>query len=147
MNPDHNVRTRRTASLLAVLCFSALLAACDQRKQEGPSATPTAAAQKPDETYTLRGIVRQLPDPAKAAAQLQIQHEEIPHFVGWDGKVVGMQEMTMPFPLAPGVSLQGIAVGDAVEFTFETFRSAKRYHLSRIAKLPPGEQPKLKGAR
>jgi Cu/Ag efflux protein CusF len=53
-----------------------------------------------------------------------------------DGKL-GMDAMTMPFPLAKGVSLVGFAAGDVVEVTFEVrWKSQPRFQTTKIVKLP-----------
>ena len=77
----------------------------------------------PVQVYDVRGIVAQLP--SGPGTELMIEHEEIPHFVGASGDTVGMNEMTMGFPVAEGVSLEGFAVGDSVQFTFEVRWSGK----------------------
>ena len=69
-------------------------------------------------TYTVKGRVEQLPDPRVPGSMFQVHHEDIPGFVRQDG-TLGMNAMTMPFPPAPGVSLEGLSVGDEVELTFE----------------------------
>jgi Cu/Ag efflux protein CusF len=49
--------------------------------------------------------------------------------------------MTMPFPVAEGVSLEGIAPGDAVEFTFEvTWQPRAGYRVTEIHELPAGTE-------
>jgi Cu(I)/Ag(I) efflux system membrane fusion protein len=63
-----------------------------------------AAATQP-EAISAQGVLKALmPEQSK----LNLQHDPIPA-VGWPG-------MTMDFELAPGVSLEGLAPGDAVEF-------------------------------
>lgn len=109
-------------------------------------AAPTAASDPANDikAYTVRGRIVALPD--KSGKQpLDIHHEEIADFVGKSGQVVGMKEMIMPFAnLAPGVSLDGFAAGDAVEFVFEVrWNSAPRTLVTRIAKLPAGTELKL----
>lgn len=108
------------------LAWSLLLAGCSQQGADPADPAESAAPATPaidladpaTTTYTVLGTVAALPDPAKPASEFQIAHEEIPDFVGSGGDVVGMKAMTMPFPLAPGVSLDGLAIGDAVTFTF-----------------------------
>lgn len=68
--------------------------------------------------YVVRGTIRQLP--AKPGGELFIRHEPIPDYMNREGKVVGMHAMTMPFWVADGVSIDGLAPGDQVEFTFES---------------------------
>lgn len=94
--------------------------------------------------YTVRGRIIALPD-ASGKQPLDIHHEEIPDFVGWSGNVVGMKEMIMPFAnLAPGVTLDGFAAGDAVEFVFEVrWNAPPRTLVTKIAKLPAGTELKL----
>lgn len=72
-------------------------------------------AAKPSQTYTVRGRVVQLLDPAKATSEFMVHHEPIPNFADETGRVVGMAEMTMPFTPGPPVRMDGLAVGDAVE--------------------------------
>ncbi|QYU66420.1 copper-binding protein [Leptolyngbya sp. 15MV] len=130
--------TVTVAALLAIpLALTPL--GCERRSDSTSSAPPASPQRGPaDQVYTVRGQIVALPDPTKPASQLQIHHEEIPNFVGAQGTVVGMKEMTMPFPLAPGVSLEGLAVGDKVEFTFDVWLKPRMtYHLSKIGKLPP----------
>lgn len=93
----------------------------------------------PDQSYTVRGRIVMLPEAGKPASVLQIRHEAIEHFVDSKGKVVGMEAMTMPFPTAKGLSLAGLAVGDAVEFTFEVrWDGSPIYQVTRITELPEG---------
>lgn len=118
-------------AILGVLPFLAL-PACDQK----PSAQPASAASAPTQAYTVLGLIEQLPDPAVPANTLRIHHEPIPGFMS-QGKVVGMAEMTMPFPTAPGVSLAGLAIGDPVEFIFEVQEKPRMtYQITSIKKLP-----------
>jgi Cu/Ag efflux protein CusF len=112
----------------------------------GTGATPTGATDPANDikAYTVRGRIIALPD-ASGKQPLDIHHEEIPDFVGKSGKVVGMKEMIMPFAnLAPGVTLDGFAAGDAVEFVFEVrWNAAPRTLVTKIAKLPAGTELKL----
>jgi Cu/Ag efflux protein CusF len=118
--------------VLAVIFYSSL----GRKPAPGPVNPPAPGNVQAPRTYTVRGQIAQLPDPAKPSATLQIKHEAIDDFAGRDGSL-GMDSMTMPFPLAPGVSLEGLAVGDIVEFVFELDWSASpTYRVTRIAELP-----------
>lgn len=102
--------------------------------------SPSAAAPKrpePDAVYTVRGRVVMLPEAGKPMSDLQIHHEAIDTLVNPNG-TVGMPAMIMPFPVAKGVSLDGLAVGDAVEFTFAhwTKPGHRGYEVTAIRKLP-----------
>ncbi len=94
--------------------------------------------------YEVKGVVRQLP--ASAREEIFIRHEPIPDYVNADGKKVGMHAMTMPFWIADGVSLDGLAVGDAVSFSLESRWKPKAMDvITRIEKtnaaIPAGESP------
>lgn len=84
--------------------------------------------------YTLRGQVVALP--AGPGQPLLLRHEPVDDFADASGKVVGMDSMTMPFPLAAGVSLDGVAQGDKVEVVFSMSWSPQRYAIERLKKLP-----------
>lgn len=106
-----------------------------------PSCSRSPALPPPDQTYTVRGRIEMLPDARKPGSELQIQHEPISTFVNMQGKVQPMDSMIMPFEPAPGVSLNGLGVGDPVEFTFEVrWKSRPAMQLTRIQKLPDGTQ-------
>lgn len=95
---------------LSSLLFLGVLAACQPAKPPAPAAAP--------QTYEVKGEVMRLP--AAGSREILIRHEAIPDFRSEAGKVVGMDAMTMPFTLAEGVALDGIAVGDPISFTLET---------------------------
>jgi Copper binding periplasmic protein CusF len=120
---------------------------CTMTVGAGALAVVVAAAQgcsrrapaPPADVYTVRGIVEQLPQPNGPNNEIFIHHMAIPGFRDAQGKVVGMMSMTMPFPVARGVSLAGIEPGDPVEFTFAVAWKGRIGHeLVRIHKLPPG---------
>ena len=64
-------------------------------------------------TYTVRAQVAQLPTQGNGG--LMLEHEPIDNYVARSGKVEGMDSMTMPFPVAKDVSLEGIQPKDIVE--------------------------------
>lgn len=126
VNPQTFFRGTRAAARALVVCALATLCACDRpasQPRSQPAASPGSGAQAAPgaqaRVYTVNGTIEQLPDPAVKGSMLQVHHEDIPGFVSREGTVVGMNAMTMPFPPAPGVSLAGLKVGDAVELTFE----------------------------
>jgi hypothetical protein len=124
--------TRRISSALAgalAVMGALLLADC------GP-----AKRLEKGHTYTVRGQVVELPDPASPGSGLYLQHEAVDNYVDRDGKVVGMDPMAMPFPVAAGVSLQGIAPADIVEFDLHVDWDAEDLPvtITRVRKLPPG---------
>jgi len=118
------------ASLVAALALAAGLAACSQTPPKGDV-----------HRYTVRGEVSALPRAGQPGSELLIHHETVPDFVDSSGKQVVMSSMTMPFPLAKGVSLAGISRGDKVEMTFEvSWHGAPPLQLTAIHKLPPDTQ-------
>ena len=92
-----------------------LLFACGGKAPDSP---PAQASKRPVKSYTVRGTVHALPQPLQRPPMLSISHDEIPGYVDSLGEVTTMLPMTMEFPYARDVSLDGIAPGDQVEFTF-----------------------------
>ena len=118
------------AAVIALTSF----AGCSQEPALAPA----------DQVYTVRGRITSLPQPAKPLSELMMLHEPIPPFVGKDGAVVGMDSMEMPFTPAKSLSLQGLATGDVVEFTFEVRWKARPFsRVTRITKLPAGTELRL----
>lgn len=127
--------------VLWAVCAWCLLSVSCEKKQ--------AALAPADQTYTVPGTIQALPVPGDVRQPLKIHHELIPHFVGSDGRVIGMPEMSMPFPdVAPGVDLSSLTVGQRVEFTFEVrWKSEPRSLITRIVPGPeapsaPGDAPR-----
>lgn len=106
-------------ALASLLCTTgASLSACSSEPEE----TGVDESQIRDEfaqtawktvEYTVRGEVAALPS---GDEDLQVRHEAIPEFRS--GAKMGMNVMTMPFPLAEGVSLDGVEPGDKLSITF-----------------------------
>lgn len=133
----------------AALCT--LVAACTPGTGQGPgraSGSPESAVEGPVHTYQVRGEIAALPMADDPSTELTIRHEAIDDFTDIDGDVVGMSSMTMPFPLAAGVSLAGLAVGDRVAFTLEIeWQGNPPYRITRIDKLPPDTALEFRAAR
>lgn len=125
---------------LAAACLLAALVASGCRPEGSAEAPEAEPAAEPDQTYTVRGEVLAVPE-ARAERQLRVRHEAIPDFVGFDGEVVGMASMAMPFPLEQGVSLDGVEAGDAVELTFEVrWDGSPPLRIVALRPLPPGTE-------
>ena len=86
----------------------------------------TAIKPLPDDTnlvfirvdsYTVRAMVSSLPDPANPLSEFAVHHERIDSFKGPGGQL-GMNVMVMPFPLAPGLSINELTPGDIISMTF-----------------------------
>jgi hypothetical protein len=88
--------------------------------------------------HTVRAMVVQAPDPANPAGGLYLYHEAIDDWVGRDGKQDGMDPMAMPFPVARGVPLTGLAANDKVEVTLHVDWDADTaVQITKLRKLPP----------
>lgn len=86
--------------------------------------------------HTLRGEVKQVPVPGNS--ELFLHHEAIDDWTGRDGKVMGMDSMTMGFAVADGVSLGGIQPGDKVEATLRVDWEARMpVEITALRELPP----------
>jgi len=122
---------RWTLFLLAVLS----LAGCSGGKESG-------------RTYTVRGQVTQLPDPSNPGTGLYLNHEAVDDFVSRDGEMVGMDPMTMSFPVDDKVPLEGIGVGDVVEFKLHVDWGAEtEVEIVEIRELPPGTKLVYRAAK
>ena len=102
----------------------------------------------PGRTYTTRGQVVQLPDPAQPGSGLYLSHEAVDEFVDREGKTVGMDPMSMPFPVAKGVSLAGIRPSDVVDFDLSVdWQAETPVEITRIRKLPSGTRLVFRAAK
>jgi Cu/Ag efflux protein CusF len=109
---------------LAVASLSLALAGCGR-----------GSLSPPDATYTTRGQVIELP--AAAGGDLTLHHETVADFRARDGKTTHMDSMSMPFAVAPNVSLDGIATGDKVDVTFEVrWEGGPPLRITRLEELP-----------
>ena len=127
----------RFSALLSALAAVPLLAltGCDPASPESDTLTVSPGLVPSVNTYEVHGVIDRMPD---ANGQMRINHEPIPTFVGREGEMVGMKAMIMPFPLAAGVSVEGLAVNDPVKFTFETTwaHEGSGYEILSIAPAP-----------
>ena len=98
--------------------------------------------------YTVRGRVAELPQAGNPASAFEIAHQAVDDFVDRQGEVVGMDPMTMSFPLSPQVSLEGLAVNDPIEFTLHVdWQANPPVRITRLHKLPPGTPIEFRAAR
>ena len=119
-------RARRPARAMATILIAVLAtwlgAGC---KDDAPS------------RYTVRGAIENLAE-SKGKPVVLIHHEAIPDFVDGYGEKRTMHSMAMAFGLEPGVSTEGVAVGDKVEVTFVVDRERyPTFHISSLRKLAP----------
>lgn len=99
-------------------------------------------------TYTVRGQVIQLPDPKNPGTGLSLNHEAVDDFVNRDGKVVGMDPMTMSFLVDEKVPLQEIQVTDVVEFKLHVdWGGQPEVEIVDIRELPPGTKLVFRAAK
>lgn len=124
----------RVLALALLAALPALLPACEKAEAPPPSTIVV-------HSYTVRGQVEQLPTPGDARKEFMVRHEEIPEYKGSAGET-GMKAMVMPFPLASGLSLEGLKVGDKITLTFtvdfdEARDTLTKYRATAWAPLDP----------
>ncbi|MCB1032420.1 MAG: copper-binding protein [Acidobacteria bacterium] len=123
------------------LALGLLLVAAAGCSGEKPSGTPPA-------TYTVRGMVRELPQADRPTSEFAVRHEPIDDFVNPAGKVVGMDSMTMPFPIAKGLDLEGFAIGDPIEMTLVVdWDGDQPVQVTEVRELPPDTELEFRKAR
>jgi hypothetical protein len=133
----------RTLATLAALAAALAAPGCSGLGDGGGEAAGDAAAR-----YEVRGQVSSVPDPGDPLSNLVIRHEAIDGFVGMDGEVVGMDSMSMPFPVAEDLDLAGLEAGDKVSFTFEVdWDGDPAYQVTRIEELPAETEIEYRKAR
>lgn len=114
----------------------------------GDPAEDLPASMSETRSYTVRGEVKELPDPEDPLSGLYIRHEAIDGFVGMDGEVQGMDSMTMPFPAAEDLTFEGIEPGNKIEFTLEVNYDADPvFQVTEMFKLPDDTELVLRSAR
>ncbi|MFN7020094.1 MAG: hypothetical protein ACK4WH_02040 [Phycisphaerales bacterium] len=113
---------------------------------EAPVAPRTDGRGEPDAKYIVRGRVEMLPIAGRPQTEFVAYHEAIPEFKRFDGKL-GMNEMSMPFPLAKGLDVSGLKIGDIVEIEFGVWMQPRNRHMEaqRIKKLPADTKLNIKG--
>lgn len=133
---SERARAVRLAVLLSILGILAIAGGC------------TGKGSDSGRTYTTRGQVVQLPDPANPGTGLTLNHEAVDQFMDRQGEIVGMDPMSMPFPVAKDVSLEGIQVSDVVEFKLHVDWSQEpAAEITEIRKLPAGTKLDFRAAK
>ena len=125
----------QTLLLLFLAASLAVLTGGCRSKHSVPSGA-SANRQGITYTYHLRGIIKALPQPGQSPRSVSLKVGPIAHWIGLSGKVEPMMAMTMPYQLAHGVTLQGMAKGDKVAFTYQVNWIADRMVITRIKVLP-----------
>ena len=124
-------RARQLLSVF-VLVGALLHAGCS-----GDPESKTAPGEPAVQTYVVEGILTQLP--SAPARELMIRHVAIADFVSASGDTVGMDAMTMGFPVSEESILEGFAPGDSIRFVFEVrWGGARPLRLTAMEHLPPG---------
>ncbi|HEV8237747.1 MAG TPA: copper-binding protein [Thermoanaerobaculia bacterium] len=97
-----------------------------------------------DAIYSTRGQVVEMPGDSNG--ELSVHHETVADFRDRDGKPSHMDSMSMPFAVAPEVSLAGIAPGDKVAMTFEVrWDSLPTLRVIKLSELPESTALNLGG--
>lgn len=136
-NVKHTVVQRMAQATLVgtLVCGSLGMFGCSRTEMSITQSRP------PNVTYTTRGTIEMLPG-GSPAAEFVVHHEPIDHFENVDGSK-GMNSMTMPLPIAKGLSIAGLKVGDVVELDFGVWykagtKSVEAFEMTRVKKLPEG---------
>ncbi len=109
----------------------------------GEPAAPASTAR----TYTVRALVLSLDPPAGPVAEIKVHHEAIDDFANAKGDVIGMNAMTMPFPLASPDLAKDLAPKDVIQMTFSLDWQANRpLEVVAIEKLPQETQLEFRKA-
>lgn len=122
---------RPVALVLALLCGLCCLGLGCKRAAPGSGAGPSSSSSYTLPTvpaghhvahYAAKGVVKAI---AEAKTSVKIDHEDIPGF---------MKAMAMAFPVSDPRLLEGIAVGDAVDFSFAYDEDDTRMWIESIKK-------------
>jgi len=140
--------TRGVLTLMLLGVLGLVAAGCgggggeDGQSEAAGEAVATAGGEDGGvDRYTVRGVISKLPTIDSPDPSVYIRHAPIPGYKNEDGEVVGMAAMTMPFPVAEGVSTEGLQVGDPVEFTFTMrWKPTGHYEIVAIDELPAGTE-------
>lgn len=87
--------------------------------------------------YTIRGQVTEILGPNNPEGALRIHHEAVNDFRDTLDRPDPMNAMTMPFDVAPGVSLANLKAGDKISFEWEVNWDAQIHRIRAITPLPP----------
>ena len=138
IQPAMRIHSSRPLIVL-YLALGLCLAACSSPKESAPEAAGAGGGT----TLKVRASVVALPG---ADAMLHLHHEAIPDYPGPDGKAMGMDSMTMPFPVTKDLALAGIAQGDRVEATMKVdWKADPSVQIVEVRELPADAPPLVFG--
>ena len=130
-------RGTRAAWRAVALAWITFLLGCGAAP-EPPAATGNET-EVPADVYVVRGELVRLPEGGDPSAGFHVHHEAIDDFRGADGSVIGMDAMTMRFPLDDPSLLEGLEVGDKVELVWEVRWGADVPQYTRAVRRLPAE--------
>ena len=132
--------TRGSVGALFLVLAPAIVAACAGAHHDGAQDGGAAEAEASSvASYAVRGRVVALP--IDNGGEIRMTHEAIDDFATADGEIIGMDSMTMSFPLEPSVDGSALAVGDIVEFELRVDWGADEpATVTRIESLPDGTE-------
>jgi hypothetical protein len=149
----------RIALLAALASGGLLLVSCSEGNGRGEDAAAEAAG--PDANASAQalevagdvyadilGIVQSLPVAGNPASEMRIYHEQIPGFKTQEGTVFvaadgvrGMKSMTMAFPVAEGLDISTLSIGDKIRFDFVvTWDGSPPWSITRFEKIDPATE-------
>ena len=118
-----------------IFAFFLLLALAIPGCRHKHTAPLPAGEASETQTYLVRGIVEKLPDARTHPRQITIKSEAVDNFIGPDGHPSPMAAMVMDYPLAKAVSINGLAPGSKVTFTYQVNWNGGIDQITRIQKL------------
>ena len=133
------MKLTQTASRRAAMAALALVGAA------AGSGHARAQGERPVRRYTIRAEVVHLPE--RPGGDVVLRHEAVDDFTDMDGAVVGMDSMTMAFPVARGAWPEGMKVGDRLEALLVVNWEKGFQVLERITRLPPATELHFRKAR
>ncbi|MFK7759714.1 MAG: copper-binding protein [Phycisphaerales bacterium] len=110
--------------------------------------TPADSGVRTDIYEDVMGELTFIPTADQAKMHPKVRHVQIPTFKRQDGTVAvtpdgipGMRSMTMDFPLAEGMSLDGYSAGDKIKFSFRVNWGGRvAWEMTSIEKIDPATE-------
>jgi Cu/Ag efflux protein CusF len=111
----------------------------------------TADTQASPDLYEgILGELTEVPIADDPSTGLKIHHQQIIDFKNEAGEVhvnskgiAGMPAMTMPYPVGEGVSIEGLAIGDKIRFSFRVNwggSTGPAWEITTIEKIDPATE-------
>ena len=141
------VGVRRVVVVCLMAGLGVGMVGCGEKEGAGEKDEVVVVEGMTPEVYQVRGVVRGLPRGDEGDGKMQLMHEAIPGFKNKRGEVVGMQSMTMGFPMGEGVEVGDLKEGDKVNVEFVVTWGEKPYYITKVEKLPDDTELEFRGTK